>query len=283
MSKKQKKREATKALVLSIANTGIPKDETKVDVIIPVFNNLKLLKMTVESAKKYGGERLGEFIFVDDCSSEPGIKEYCESQGRYYRNSVNKGFAASCNYGVRRSATNYFVLLNSDTEATEGWLDALIEMMDSNKLLVVVGPLLLFPEDSNEPTRPAGKVQSCGFAYGIYGQPYHRLITWSRDNQKVQLPRTDLQGITGACWLVRREYWKKLEGFFEEYGSYFEDSDFCIRARMSGYKIGYQPKSVLYHRVGASWTDKRSLTARNKQIFLQRCNGLFRYDEYFLV
>ena len=248
-------------------------NENQIDVVIPVFNQLEILKKTVSALKEHSGDLLGSIIFVDDASTEEGIGQFCTQEGRYVQNRRNVGFARTANTGAGKVGTTRFVLMNSDVEATPGWLDALAAKMAQDESYAVVAPLLLFPLDSTDPDRPAGMVQSAGFFLHIDGSPLHRFVGWDPKKQKVQLERDDLQGVTGACWLVKRTVWRELSGFEESYHSYFEDLDYCIRARVAGHKIVYTPSSLLYHQVGASWQGQDVHLAEKMQYFLQRNQG----------
>jgi O-antigen biosynthesis protein len=254
--------------------------------VIPVYGQLRLLERAVSSAREGARPLEVRFVFADDASAEKGVREFCVANGRYVRQPRRRGFAATCNLGVGMTAGETFVLLNSDTEARPGWLAALVaEMRDD---VAVVGPLLLFAEGgaSSDPTiRPPGMVQSCGFAYNVQSLPYHRLIGWRPDHARVQDRRDDLQGITGACWLVKRSVWRQLRGLEESYGSYFEDADYCLRARAAGYKIVYTPEAVLTHVVGASQDDgaMQGYMQRNAAIFLERNMARIRYDEFLVT
>lgn len=274
---------------------GPPADATlapgpaRLDVVIPVFNRLEMLKKCVESVRAGAGERLGSFVFVDDGSTEAGIEAYCRSQGKCIRHPKAGGFARSVNGAVGLVMTPFFVIMNSDVEATPGWLEPLASCLETRPEVGIAAPLLLFPTDSRDPNRPAGKVQSCGFATNIQGRPWHRLMGWSPESPRVREARDDLQGATGAVWAVRLSLWKTLKGFEPSFGAYFEDVDYCLRLRRAGSKIAYVPESVLYHRVGASYSQaaKEGGHIPNLQaaeaLFFQRHQGKLVYDEWALI
>jgi GT2 family glycosyltransferase len=289
MSSKKRKQERKPLSQPSPSPRLAEPSEGRVDVVIPVFNRLGLLRRCVESAQAYGGARLGKFVFVDDGSNEEGLEAYCRERGAYVRHLRSFGFARAANRGVQLAAGPLFVLMNSDIEATPGWLEPLVEVLETRPEVAIAAPLLLFPKGSRQPERPAGKVQSCGFATAISGRPYHRLITWSPDNPKVQQPRDDLQGATAAVWAVRRSVWDKLRGFEEGYGAYYEDADFCIRAKLAEHRIAYVPRSVLYHWVGASTIAAPkeggfvSNIQRSEALYFERHRQNLVCDEWALV
>jgi GT2 family glycosyltransferase len=255
--------------------------------------------MAIESALDCDWSKINRVIIADDASTDSGVgdlmrKLASRSPSKFVllRSKTNRGFGSTVNLGVSASKTPYFVIFNTDLVATPGWCEHLHEAITQKGpdfKIAIVGPRLLFPEDSTAPGCPPGKIQSCGFAFDRQLLPYHRLIGWSPDHPKALVPRLDLQGITGACWMVRRSAWNEVGGFDPSFGMYYEDVDFCMKLRAKGWLIGYEPRSVLYHRVGGSQSTPEltqkaaSLMPRNAATFLQRHGAQVKYDEWAML
>lgn len=260
--------------------------------MIPTFNRADMLNRLLISLKD-SDPLVQRIVVVDDASTERGgmtVQSIAATADtgvpmKYIRKVRNRGFAATVNTGVANTRSDLVAILNSDIVATPGWLTPMVDMMNSDPTIAVVGPLLLFPPDSQDPARPAGRVQSCGFGVGPRANLFHRYIGWSASHMRVQTPRKDLQAITGAVWLVRRSAWNLLGGLDEEYGTYFEDADFCLRAKKAGFAIAYCPESLLYHTVGASFTGEADQQLQQRRVqqmvrFMGKVQDIIRYDEW---
>jgi GT2 family glycosyltransferase/Flp pilus assembly protein TadD len=164
------------------------------------------------------------------------------------RNKENLGFAKACNQGARIASCKYLLFLNNDTEPKQGWLEALLESAEQDTAIGAVGSKLLFPD---------GTIQHAGVLvfedhmlpdllvarHVFYGQP--------ADLPHANLPR-EYQVLTAACLLVRQEAFVAVEGFDEEYWNGYEDVDLCFKLREKGWRLVYQPSSVLIHHESKS-------------------------------
>lgn len=248
-------------------------------------------------------------ILVDDKSPEPGEMEplYSSLNGKaqLLRHPENMGFPATCNDGAAQGTSPAILFLNTDVILQPGAIKAMLETLWIDNLppsmiaphegpVGVVGPMLLFPEDSTDAHRPAGKIQHAGMDFNLSGQPIHVNIGWSPDNPKVTMQR-GVQAVTGACMMVRREAWNAVTkayqlvndpstgGFNLVYGrGCFEDLEFCFAARSNNFRIIYEPKAIGYHHVGASIQDVGESydLQRNASIFRARCGHLMLWGEW---
>ncbi len=248
-------------------------------------------------------------ILVDDKSPDVAEMEpvYSSLNGKaqLIRHKDNQGFPATCNDGAARGSAPAILFLNTDVMLEPGAIQAMLDTLWSDDVppsmlapqtgkVGVVGPMLLFPEDSAEPGRPAGKVQHAGMGFNLAGQPVHINIGWSRDNPKLTMQR-GVQCVTGACMMVRREAWNSVAeayrqagdptrgGFNLAYGrGTYEDVEYCFAVRSNGYRVIYEPKAVGYHHVGASAiaSGEGYPLQRNAAIFQARCGHLMLYDQW---
>ncbi len=216
-------------------------DQVQASIIIPTYNNLELTQNCLESIWEHTPPGLYELIVVDN-GSEDGTGEFLEDltaagRVRLIANPTNLGYARACNQGARAARGEYLVMLNNDTLATPGWLEALLEGLGGDDRVAAVGAKLLYPDDS---------VQHAGVAINQAGKVYHLYRHFHRDHPAVN-KRREFQVVTGACLLIRRSIFFQVGLFDENFLNGFEDVDLCFRLKQSGYRIVYNPASVVYH------------------------------------
>lgn len=195
-------------------------------------------------------------------------------------NTKNLGFAQTCNVGAKAGKAPVIAFLNSDMVPAEGWHDIALEIL-GQKDVGVVGGLLTFPADIiGDSHRPAGTVQHAGIMFGTNQVPKHRCVGWKPDNPRVQLELV-LQAVTGAFMVTSRRLFETIGGFWPGYGSgTFEDTEYCIQARLLNKLVVYTPKMKGVHYTGGSKTEFP--LQRNYQIFRERVGKHVSWDEWAL-
>ncbi len=217
----------------------------KVSIIIPVFNKLEYTKKCIDALYRVTPKFLFELIVVNN-GSKDGTKEYLDSLSakvenvKVIHNMSNLGFAKACNQGARIAKGNYLLFLNNDTIPLEGWLEELIKTAEEEEKVGVVGSKLLFPD---------GKIQHAGVEvcdYLLPITPFHIYYREPADIPEANIKK-EYPAVTGACMLTPKWLFDELGGFDEGFLNGFEDVDYCFRVKEKGYRIIYNPKSVLYH------------------------------------
>ncbi len=148
----------------------------------------------------------------------------------------NLGFARANNILITRSKGEYIVLLNPDTTVTPRWLELLIETAQSEARIGVVQPKML---------RPDGLIDSAGHGWTKQGLPYDR-GSGEKDNGQYDT-MTELRSCCFGCALVKRKVFQDVGLLDEKLFLFFEDVEFCLRARKHGWRIVYCPEGVVYH------------------------------------
>ena len=257
-----------------------------VDIVLPVYGQPEFLHACLESLYAHDAGLPYTVTLVDDVSpvDMDWVYRWATERGAMLiRHPKNKGFAATCNSGARRGRAPWLLLLNTDTLIThDGWLARLVTTGENPQVGVVGCLLTYFPAEhplyKESPLRPPGKVQHAGVAFDIVGRPYHIFAGWPPDHPKVR-QRREMSCVTGACLLTRRALWKRLGGLDEAYTrGNFEDVQYCILARLAGYKVVFTPDVHLYHYAGGS--DNSETARRNAQIFQMKVGSLVEYDEW---
>jgi len=184
----------------------------------------------------------------------------------------NKGFAEGYNFGLAQITADYYLLINSDLQATPGFIEPLLYLMETNPAIAACQPKLLSLEDKHmfEYAGAAGGwIDQLGlpFAQG-------RILTTVEEDHGQYDAIAPVFWATGACMFLRSSVYKETGGFYGYYYMHQEDIDLCWRMQNMGYAIYTCPVSVVYHIGGGtlSWENhlKTFLTYRNNYIMLSR-------------
>lgn len=285
--------------------TKVKQQACDVDIVIPVHGQFDYLKKCIDALPVAFEGYTIRVIAVDDASPEPLTRVWPDiignKSGRLLVNPERRGFAATCNAGAQAGWSPYVLFLNSDCILQPKCGTILIETIKSKEHgnFGIVAPLLLFPEDSRDMQRPAGKVQHAGVVFDLNGSPAHVFVGWNPDNPKVKIKRKH-QAVTGACVLTTREVigkvgdlirkfdkkFKQGSFFQEDYGlGTWEDLDACFTVRALGYEVVFDPEAVAYHHTGASAQASNTPfpLQRNESIFRARWGQSIQWDEYMYV
>ena len=244
-------------------------------VIIPVYNGRDYTRNCIEALLVDESEATFELIVVDNGSTD-GVSDYLEQvKGKMLLLSPgrNLGFAAANNLAARSARGKYLVLLNNDTVPEQDWLDSMVELIETDPKIGIVGAKLLYPLNR--------LVQHAGVVFNDMGNPSHIYERFPEDHPAVNKVR-DFQAVTAACMLIKKEIYHQAGGFDEQYINGFEDVDFCFKVRESGWRIVYQPKSVVLHFEGMSKGRHQHETANGMLLWKRWGNKIVPDDrEYF--
>jgi len=223
--------------------------EPQVAVVVPSWNSAGLLPRVLDSLAEQGGER--ELLVVDN-GSRDGTLELLRERGIPHLSlSRNTGFAAAVNLGAARTAAPLVLALNADTELEPGAVSALVAALAADPGLGGVQPRILQLEGEAAGDPETARLYSAGMALSADGRAYE---TGAGESQAdaYRRPR-EVFGVCGAACLLRRELFADLGGYDESYFSFYEDVDLNLRARIAGWRFGYEPAAVVWHLGNASW------------------------------
>ena len=256
--------------------------ERNVTIVIPVYKDWKTLQICIESIKKYVNSRHQIFL-INDMSSEwekmeREIKKSIDGcvQFHYFRNKENLGFVKTCNLAVQEldKTDNDILLLNSDTEVTEGFLEEMLYVLYAAEKHGVVCPrsnnatLLTVPVKS-ELKREISTKES----YNIYEQV------------KGILPRQQVipTGV-GFAFLIKRDLIEQY-GLFDEIYSpgYNEENDFCMRINQYGFNTLVANRAYVFHHESKSFGQRKIKLDRDHSLILTKRFPYYwdRVDMYF--
>jgi len=219
-------------------------EEILASIVIPVYNESDVTKKCLRSILENTGNIKYEVIIVDNGSKEnieQIIDEFKDNKIRYIRSDENLGFVDGCNLGAEHARGQYIVLLNNDTEVQEGWLENLIRTFEKYPDCGACGAKLVYPD---------GKLQEAGGIIFSDGNGWNYGRGMGPDDPEFNFVR-EVDYCSGACLMVRKDLWDVIGGFDRRYSpAYYEDTDLCFEVRKRGYKVYYQPKSVVIHHEG---------------------------------
>lgn len=222
----------------------------KVAIVILNWNGEKMLRKFLPSVIEHSPQAQ---IYVADNASTDGSMELLRTQFPMVRTIVldrNWGFAEGYNKALAQVDAEYYVLLNSDVEATPQWLDLLVDFMDANKDVAACQPTLLSDakRDSFEYAGADG-----GFI-DRYGYPFcrGRIFDVVEQDEGQYDDICDVFWATGACLLIRSEDYWKAGGLDGRFFAHNEEIDLCWRLRLLGRRICCNPMSYVYHVGGGT-------------------------------
>lgn len=214
-----------------------------ISVIIPNYNGQQLLKknlprvLEVLEAYRKKSDQNYEIIVVDDFSNDDSLEILNELEKQFtklsvYKNDKNYGFSSTINNGVSKAKGDYLFLLNSDVVPEENFLEPLIRDFDDDQVFAV-GCL--------DKSIEQGKVVERGRGKGKWARGFlvHSAST---------IKKAPSLWVSGGSGMFRKTLWDKFGGLRELYNPfYWEDIDLSYRAQKSGYKVMFEPESIVVH------------------------------------
>lgn len=221
-------------------------------VVILNWNGRGLLEQFLPSVVQHSE---GAVIYVADNASTDDSVAFVKEQYpqiKIIQNSGNYGYAKGYNDALREVEEDIYALVNSDVEVTEGWLNPILELFDADNETAIIQPKIL---DYKKKTH----FEYAGAAGGFidkYGFPYCRgrmFETIAQDNGQYN-DHAEIFWASGACFFIRKDIYRELGGFDEDFFAHQEEIDLCWRAWNANYKARFCYKSVIYHVGGATLT-----------------------------
>ena len=222
----------------------------KTSVIILNWNGAKHLRTYLPSVVSH--TKGAELIVADNGSTDESL-EVLAKEFPTVKTIVleqNYGFAEGYNRAIAQVDSEYVVLLNSDVETPEGWLDPLLDYMGSHPEVAAVQPKI-------RSWVHKARFEHAGAAGGYInrlGYPYCRgRVLWKVEEDHGQYDTiVNVDWTSGACMCVRTQVYKDCGGLDAAFFAHMEEIDLCWRMRNKGWKLACIPQSVVYHLGGGS-------------------------------
>ena len=220
---------------------------SKTSIVIPNWNGAEVIGGCLDSLV-YQSDELSTIV-VDNGSTDDSLN-YLRSNYPEVELVVltkNRGFAGGVNAGIRRAVglgSKYIGLLNSDAITDKNWLKNLVDFLDKHPKTGIATSKIL--------NQTGEYLDSTGENYSIWGLPFPRgrreADTGQYDNARWVF------GASGGASLYRIEMLNEIGFFDEDFFAYYEDVDISFRAQLTGWKVAYVPKAVVYHQIGGTST-----------------------------
>lgn len=222
----------------------------EVSIVILNWNGSNYLRQFLPSVIAHSDS--ARVIVADNASTDDSV-DFVRSnfpEVGLIENTSNGGFAKGYNEALKKVSSKYYLLLNSDIEVTEGWLNPLVSIMEKDASVAGCQPKILS-------YRQAGKFEHAGASGGFLDVDFFPFcrgrIFDSIENDSHQYDNpSEVFWATGAALLIRSEVFHKLGGFDEMFFAHMEEIDLCWRAKKMGYSFYVQPESVVYHVGGGT-------------------------------
>ena len=252
------------------------------DIVIVNYNAGELLSNCIISTFS---PHTNGVIVIDNASSDNSLKSLRSIKSKHLSilsNTENLGFAAACNIGYKHSNSNYVLFLNPDCQLDKDTIRILINTLNSDPSIGMVGGLLTNLDGSEQ----QGGRRAIPTPWRSFVRAFnlHHLAKYWPDlffdfhlhKQPLPTQPIEVEAISGACMLVKREAIEEVGLWDEGYFLHCEDLDWCMRFRQKGWKILFVPDAKVTHALGAC--------SKSRKIFVEwhKHKGMIRfYNKFF--
>ncbi len=238
------------------------------------YNDVPILESCLKSLLKTAYKNL-KIIVVDSESKDDSV-EFAESLSSRIKvikvRDVNLSYETNkaIRYALRRYKRDKYILwLNNDLIFDDRkWLQRLVTVAESDKKIGIVGCRLLYPN---------GKIQHAGMKLGTAPRNLGR---GDADGRRYR-GTMEVEGITGAAMLIKQSVIRTIDSFDENFYFGFEDADFCLRARESGFRIIYSGSSSIIHLEGFTLSSLTSKTKRYTSFYNSQSDYIYYGLKHF--
>ena len=239
-----------------------------VTVIVVSYNVRDLLRRCLRSLTDAAPDSRLDVIVVDN-GSKDGTVDFVRREFpsvRLISNQANRGFTAANNQALAVSSGAYVLYLNPDAELRHGALSTMVAYLEANPRVGVVGPRLSYPDGRTQPSRRRFPTPITAMVESTMVQRWWpdspilaRYYVADRCSDDVQ----DVDWLTGACLLARRQAVEEVRGFDERFFMYSEELDLCHGIRDHDWRIVYLPSAQVIHHEGRSSEQNLARRAQN--------------------
>ncbi len=227
----------------------------KCDIIIPIWNQREITKDCIDSIVR--NTKYPYRLILIDNASDSDTKLYLESvcndrslDVKLIRNEQNLGFVKAVNQGLKISTAPYVCIFNNDTVTTPGWLEEMVEFVESHKDIGIVNPI-------------------CDGHGQMSRDEYAKILAKNNKGKYMETNQCFL-----FCTLIKREVIDKIGHLDEVFGvGCFDDTDFSMRAGIAGYRCACLHSAYVHHIHGVSFKamgNRDSIVARCEKEFFKK-------------
>jgi len=228
----------------------------ELSIIIVNYNTEKLLMSCLNSIYKNVSDLVFEIIVIDNNSNDSSAEMVKNDfpQIHLIESRKNLGFVKANNLGAQKARGKYILLLNSDTEVTEEGFSAIINFMNSSPDAAIVGGKIFLTNNAIQdscrrfPTLISEFFNQTTCLVKYFNPFAYKLNMLNFDHNEI----IKVDWVTGAYMFIRKSIIDDIGLFDPAIFMYFEDTDFCFRAKKAGYNVYFVPFGKIYHYHGGS-------------------------------
>jgi len=221
--------------------------------VVVNYNAKEYLLACIESLSNEG---LAMVVVADSGSTDGSAQAVSERYPtvKWVPTGANLGYGTAANIGAALVDGAYILVSNADVVVEEGTVATLRRFLETHPQVAVVGPRIVDARGELYPSARHFPDMLEALGHGIVGQfwagnPFsrrYRMTDWDHSE------RREVDWVSGACFLARREAWEEVGGFDSSFFMYMEDVDLCMRLRAKGWSIAYEPAAEVVHVQGVS-------------------------------
>ena len=242
----------------------------KVAIVILNWNGKHYLEKFLPVLIQHTHTNIAEIIIADNASTDNSVS-FLKSEYpaiKLIELDKNYGFAGGYNKALLQIDAEFYVLLNSDVEVTENWLEPVINAMKNDAMVAAAMPKI---KSYTKKTH----FEHAGAAGGFidkYGYPFcrGRILDHVEEDKSQYNTATEIFWATGACMFIRADIFHKHNGFDARFFAHMEEIDLCWRIKSTGYKIMYYPETEIFHIGGGTLNNESPF-----KLYLNFRNNLF--------
>lgn len=225
---------------------------SRIAIVILNWNGAKLLHQFLPSVITSSKGDEVRIIVADNDSTDNSLQilQTDFPQVEILALKQNYGFARGYNEALKQIDSDYYVILNSDVEVTEGWLNEPIRLMETDRTIAAIQPKILSYQKKTHfeyAGAAGGYIDRLGFPF-CRGRIFNEI----EEDRGQYDDQADIFWATGACMFVRSKSFHESGGFDADFWAHMEEIDLCWRLKNQGYRIVYTPESKVYHVGGGS-------------------------------
>ncbi len=239
-----------------------------VSIVVLTYNNLEFTRNCLMSLMKFTNYPNWELVIVDNASSDETpkfLQNFAKQHDnvKVILNQENVGFSAGNNIGIENATGEYLVLLNNDTFVTRGWLWDLIRYFLKDNSLGLLGPV----------TNNIGNEAKISIEYSNMEEMAKESRKYTSEHSRELL---NVNTVAFFCAVIRRQVIEEIGLLDEVFGcGFFEDDDYCIRARNAGFTVAIADDVFIHHELSASFNKlkeqaRKELFDKNKAIYEEK-------------
>jgi N-acetylglucosaminyl-diphospho-decaprenol L-rhamnosyltransferase len=225
-----------------------------ISVVMVTYESAADIAACLDSLDAAAGRHQLEVVVVDNASRDASTDIARGLGVKVVENPTNLGLSRAIDIGAASTAAPWLLLVNPDTRLASGSLARLLDTANADPTIGCVGPHLRNSDGSQYPTGrrfPSILVGAMHAAFGTVwpGNPatrYYHLTDLDRSRP------VEVDWVSGACMLLRRDAYEAAGRFDAGYFMYFEEMDFCLRLARAGWRVVYDPVAEVTHMIGGS-------------------------------